>query len=84
MFSRIGTSELILILVIALVIFGPSKLPEIGRAIGTSIKEFKKSIGSISEDSENNNKKKISLLRNLFISAKISCKAYYKNAHISY
>ena len=57
MFSRIGTSELILILVIALVIFGPSKLPEIGRAIGTSIKEFKKSIGSISEDSENNNKK---------------------------
>ena len=66
MFSRIGTSELILILVIALVIFGPSKLPEIGRAIGTSIKEFKKSIGSISEDSENNNKKKISLLRNHF------------------
>lgn len=57
MFSRIGTSELILILIIALVIFGPSKLPEIGRAIGTSIKEFKKSIGSISEDSENNNKK---------------------------
>ena len=57
MFSRIGTSELILILVIALVIFGPSKLPEIGRAIGTSIKEFKKSICSISEDSENNNKK---------------------------
>ena len=29
-------------------------------------------------------KKKISLLRNLFISAKIYCKAYYKNAHISY
>ena len=37
MFSRIGTSELILILVIALVIFGPSKLPEIGRAIGTML-----------------------------------------------
>lgn len=52
MLSRIGTSELILILVIALVIFGPSKLPEIGKAIGTSIKEFKKSIGSISEDSD--------------------------------
>ncbi|RHA00854.1 twin-arginine translocase TatA/TatE family subunit [Dorea formicigenerans] len=44
-------------LIIALVIFGPSKLPEIGKAIGTSIKEFKKSIGSISEDSENNHKK---------------------------
>lgn len=56
MLSRIGTSELILILVIALVIFGPSKLPEIGKAIGTSIKEFKKSIGSISENSEKTEK----------------------------
>lgn len=52
MLSRIGTSELILILVIALVIFGPSKLPEIGSAIGASIKEFKKSISSISGDSD--------------------------------
>lgn len=50
MLSRIGASELILILMIALVIFGPSKLPEIGAAIGTSIKEFKKSMGSISDD----------------------------------
>ncbi|MED4634642.1 twin-arginine translocase TatA/TatE family subunit [Peribacillus frigoritolerans] len=34
---------LILILVIALIIFGPSKLPEIGRAFGNTLKEFKKS-----------------------------------------
>lgn len=42
MFSRIGASELILILLIALVIFGPSKLPEIGRSLGQAIQEFKK------------------------------------------
>ena len=36
----LGLPELIVILVIALVIFGPKKLPEVGRAIGTSIKEF--------------------------------------------
>ncbi|MCK8818224.1 twin-arginine translocase TatA/TatE family subunit [Natroniella sulfidigena] len=38
----LGPTELILILVIALVIFGPSKLPEIGKAVGDGIKEFKK------------------------------------------
>ncbi len=38
----LGVPELILILVIALVIFGPSKLPEIGQSIGKGIKEFKK------------------------------------------
>lgn len=38
---NLGMSELILILVIALVVFGPGKLPEIGRAIGKGIGEFK-------------------------------------------
>ena len=47
MFSRIGATELIIILIIALVIFGPSKLPEIGKAIGKSINEFKKSVSDI-------------------------------------
>ncbi|WP_026477212.1 twin-arginine translocase TatA/TatE family subunit [Alkaliphilus transvaalensis] len=41
MFGRLGTTELILILGIALVVFGPSKLPEIGKAFGKGIKEFK-------------------------------------------
>ncbi len=52
MFGRIGPMELILILVIALVIFGPKKLPEIGKAIGTAIKEFKKHTGGVSESIE--------------------------------
>lgn len=44
-----GTQELILILVIALIVFGPGKLPEVGKAIGKGINEFK---GAISGDKE--------------------------------
>ena len=42
--GSIGTPELIVILVIALVIFGPGKLPEVGKAIGKGINEFKDAI----------------------------------------
>jgi len=50
--SNIGVPGLILILVIALVIFGPSKLPEIGRAAGKTIKEFKTATKDILEDDD--------------------------------
>ncbi|WP_277677959.1 twin-arginine translocase TatA/TatE family subunit [Gracilibacillus dipsosauri] len=43
MLSSIGIPGLILILIIALVIFGPKKLPEIGKATGQTLREFKKS-----------------------------------------
>ena len=46
----LGLPELIVILVIALVVFGPKKLPDVGRAIGTSIKEFKKATKEITAD----------------------------------
>ena len=39
----IGIPELVLILVIALVVFGPGKLPEIGKAVGKSLREFRSS-----------------------------------------
>ena len=42
MLGSIGTPELILILVIALIIFGPRKLPELGRSLGKSLAEFKR------------------------------------------
>ncbi|WP_138417073.1 twin-arginine translocase TatA/TatE family subunit [Aquibacillus sediminis] len=52
MLSSIGFPGLILILIIALVVFGPSKLPEIGKAVGTSLKEFKKATNDIMNDDE--------------------------------
>ncbi|GEL08408.1 twin-arginine translocase TatA/TatE family subunit [Salisediminibacterium halotolerans] len=50
MFSNIGIPGLILILVIALIIFGPKKLPEIGKAVGQTLKEFKNSTKELTED----------------------------------
>lgn len=46
----IGVPELLLILVVGLVVFGPGKLPEIGRSLGKTMNEFKKITSSISLD----------------------------------
>ncbi|WP_040208542.1 twin-arginine translocase TatA/TatE family subunit [Neobacillus jeddahensis] len=50
MFSNIGIPGLILILTLALIIFGPKKLPEIGKAFGQTLKEFKKSTRELTDD----------------------------------
>lgn len=50
MISNIGVPGLILVLVIALIIFGPGKLPEIGKAFGKTLHEFKKSTGELIDD----------------------------------
>ncbi|MFE8702119.1 twin-arginine translocase TatA/TatE family subunit [Cytobacillus sp. FJAT-54145] len=50
MLSNIGVPGLILILVLALIIFGPKKLPEIGRAFGQTLREFKKSTRELTSD----------------------------------
>ncbi|MBM7662933.1 sec-independent protein translocase protein TatA [Bacillus mesophilus] len=47
MLQNIGIPGLILLLVIALIIFGPSKLPEVGRAFGNTLKEFKKATNEL-------------------------------------
>ena len=47
---NIGPTELILILGAALIIFGPGKLPELGNALGKTIREFKGAINNIDED----------------------------------
>ena len=42
---NVGPMELIIVLVVALLIIGPKKLPEVGRSVGRSIREFKGSVG---------------------------------------
>ena len=42
----LGAPELLLILIIALVVFGPGKLPTIGRALGKSLREFKEAVNN--------------------------------------
>ncbi|MCR3956136.1 MAG: twin-arginine translocase TatA/TatE family subunit [Gudongella sp.] len=48
--GRLGAPELILILAIALVIFGPSKLPEIGKSLGKALGEFKSQANKVTEE----------------------------------
>jgi len=52
MLTNIGIPGLILILILALIIFGPKKLPELGRAVGTTLKEFKSSTRELVADTE--------------------------------
>lgn len=49
-FGRFGPMELILIFIVALLIFGPKKLPEIGRSIGKAIREFKDHSNKLTEE----------------------------------
>lgn len=44
MFGSLGAPEIVVILIVALVVFGPSKLPEFGKSLGEAIRGFKKSI----------------------------------------
>ena len=44
MFGDIGVPELLIICAIALIVFGPRKLPELGSSVGQAIREFKKAM----------------------------------------
>jgi sec-independent protein translocase protein TatA len=49
MMPNVGPLEIILVLIVALVVFGPRKLPDLGHSLGRGIREFK---GSVSGESE--------------------------------
>lgn len=50
MFSNIGVTEFVLIAIVGLLLFGPKKLPEIGRALGRAMQEFKAGARGLVED----------------------------------
>ncbi len=54
---NIGLPELALIVALALIIFGPGKLPEVGRAVGKSIREFKSAVKTNDGIAEGDSKK---------------------------
>lgn len=56
---NIGMPELILILIIALIVFGPGKLPEVSKALGRSIKEFRKAAEAASDSEKEGSAKTI-------------------------
>ena len=57
MFGTIGWPEIILLLLVVLLLFGAKRLPEIGKALGKGIREFKKSIKGIEDELEEPEKK---------------------------
>lgn len=55
---NIGPAELLVILLLALVIFGPGKLPQLGRAVGQSVREFKESLNPTRQEQSPQEKQK--------------------------
>lgn len=49
---NIGPLELAIVLIIALVIFGPKRLPELGRSLGNGMKEFRSSVSGVGKDDD--------------------------------
>lgn len=50
MFSGIGATGIVLIILVALLLFGPNKLPELGRAFGRTLREFKEGAKDIMDE----------------------------------
>lgn len=55
----IGVPELLIIMVVALVLFGPGKLPEIGGALGKGIRDFKRAVTGVDDESESEDRKRV-------------------------
>jgi sec-independent protein translocase protein TatA len=56
MFDNIGGGEILVILFVVFIFFGPKKLPELGKNIGKGIREFRNAMSSVQRDIENSTK----------------------------
>lgn len=57
--NAIGPVSLVVIGVVALILFGPKKLPEFGKAMGSTLREFKSATKGLTDDFEDDSKKKV-------------------------
>jgi TatA/E family protein of Tat protein translocase len=53
--GNVGLTEMVIIFVIALIVFGPKRLPEIGRSLGSAMREFRRSLNQIQREIEHAN-----------------------------
>jgi sec-independent protein translocase protein TatA len=51
-FGNVGPLEIVVVLIIALIVFGPKRLPELGRSLGRGIREFRGSLGGENDEEE--------------------------------
>jgi sec-independent protein translocase protein TatA len=56
---NIGLPEILVVLVIALIVFGPKRLPELGRSLGRGIREFRGSVSGDSHDDDDDDEKEL-------------------------
>jgi sec-independent protein translocase protein TatA len=52
MIPNVGPMELVIVLIIALIVLGPKKLPEVGKSLGRGMREFKESLSGDSRDDD--------------------------------
>jgi sec-independent protein translocase protein TatA len=63
MLGSVGMPELLIIMVVALLVFGPRRLPELGRAVGQTLNEFKKGANSLRDSLEDEVRREDQTLR---------------------
>lgn len=62
-FNSIGPGELIIVLVIALIVLGPKRLPEVGKSVGRGMREFKEGISGMTRDDDDDDEDDVASTR---------------------